>query len=232
MDRQPDAGAGTLDVRALRHTAEHLAERYDGIFTPDMVERCVFESYAALARTARVRTYLAATAGHFANNRLQALARSLDQAEPAVPLVLFVCPSNIGSSQIAAALLEKYAGNAVEARSAGARPGSGLPPLVLQALREAGADPDTAYPKPVTDDLLRAADYVVTIGDEEVSRLYPGKQYLDWNLQDPGDAAPEQVHALVTALDDRVKALWNRIRAEARSSPEQVRTVAGDADLK
>jgi protein-tyrosine-phosphatase len=205
--------AETMDTHVLQRTAAHLAERYAGIFSPETVERYVFESYTTLSRTARIRTHLAALAGHFADDRLRALAQSQGRIDTPVPQVLFVCVHNIGRSQIAAALLAHYAGDGAEVRSAGSLPGSEVHPLVVEALRERGIDLSEAYPKPLTDDVVRAADYVITMGCGDTCPVYPGKHYLDWEIADPSEATPERVHAIVDDIDARVQALWGKIRS-------------------
>jgi arsenate reductase len=202
----------TMDTHVLSRTAAHLAERYAGIFSPETVERYVFESYATLSRTARIRTYLAATAGHFADDRLRALAQSQGKIDKPVAQVLFVCVHNIGRSQIAAALLAHHAGNGVEVRSAGSLPGADVHPLVVEALKERGIDLTGAYPKPLTDDVVRAADYVITMGCGDACPVYPGKRYLDWGIADPSQETLEGVREIVEAIDTRVQALWDQIR--------------------
>jgi len=200
-----------LDTHVLTRTAAHLAERYEGIFSPETVERYVFESYATLSRTARIRTYLAATAGHFADDRLRALAQSQGKIDTPVAQVLFVCVHNIGRSQIAAALLAHYAGEQVEVRSAGSLPGAEVHPLVVEALKERGIDLSGAYPKPLTDDVVRAADYVITMGCGDACPVYPGKRYLDWAVADPAEQTLEGVREIVEAIDARVQALWDQL---------------------
>ncbi|GHD85972.1 MULTISPECIES: low molecular weight phosphatase family protein [Kocuria] len=202
----------TMDTHVLSRTAAHLAERYAGIFSPETVERYVFESYATLSRTARVRTYLAATAGHFADDRLRALAQSQGKIDKPVAQVLFVCVHNIGRSQIAAALLAHHAGNGVEVRSAGSLPGAEVHPLVVEVLAERGIDLTGAFPKPLTDDVVRAADYVITMGCGDACPVSPGKRYLDWGIADPSQETLEGVREIVEAIDTRVQALWDQIR--------------------
>lgn len=202
----------TMDTHVLSRTAAHLAERYAGIFSPETVERYVFESYATLSRTARVRTYLAATAGHFADDRLRALAQSQGKIDKPVAQVLFVCVHNIGRSQIAAALLAHHAGNGVEVRSAGSLPGAEVHPMVVEVLAERGIDLTGAFPKPLTDDVVRAADYVITMGCGDACPVSPGKRYLDWGIADPSQETLEGVREIVEAIDTRVQALWDQIR--------------------
>lgn len=126
--------------------------------------------------------------------------------------MLFVCVHNIDRSQIAAALLAHYTGEKAEVRSAGSLPGSEVHPLVVEALKERGIDLAHAYPKPLTDDVVRAADYVITMGCGDACPVYPGKRYLDWGIADPSEHTLEGVRTIADVIDTRVQALWDQIR--------------------
>ena len=147
----------TMHTNVLRRPAEELSAKYSGVFSPATVERYVFESYTTLSRTAKIRTHLVNTSLHFAETRLRALAQAEGKIASPVPQVLFVSVHNMGRSQIAAALLSFYAGDQVEVRSAGSLPASNVHPLVIQILTERGLDISEAYPKPLTEDVVRAA---------------------------------------------------------------------------
>ena len=201
-----------LDTQVLQHTADDLARKYEGIFSPETIERYVFESYTTLSRTARIRDHLAILAERFAADRLRALALAQGKIETTVPQVLFVCVHNVGRSQIASALLAHYAGDRVEVRSAGSLPGSEVHPLVIDALAERHIDLSGAFPKPLTDDVVRAADYVITMGCGAACPIYPGNRYLDWDLADPAEETPERIREIVDQIDDRVRALWTEIQ--------------------
>ena len=186
----------------LHRTAEHLAIHYAGIVNEETVERVVFESYTALARTAKISTHLPSLAGRFARDRLDALAQSKGLIAKSVPEVLFVCVQNSGRSQMAAALLRQLGGQRVHVRSAGSEPGGAILPIVTQVMAEDGLDLSEEFPKPLTDDVVRAADAVITMGCGDACPVYPGKRYLDWELQDPA------------ALDlDGVRRVRDEIRA-------------------
>src|SRR5699024_8039319 len=149
--------APELAVHVLQRTADDLARTYEGMFSAETIERYVFESYTALARTATIKRYLAALARNFASDRLRALALSQGKIQSTVPQVLFVCVHNAGRSQVAAALLKHYAGSDVEVRSAGSLPASEVDPQVAEVLKARGIDMTGAFPKPLTDDVVRAA---------------------------------------------------------------------------
>jgi len=202
-----------LHTKILTRITEGLARTYQGTFSAETIERYVFESYISLARTAKIRTHLPILAERFAKDRLRALALAEGKIEKTVPQVLFVCVHNAGRSQIASALLSHYAGKSVEVRPAGSLPASEVHPVVLDVLAERGIDLAGAFPKPLTDDVVRAADYVITMGCGDVRPIYPGKHYLDWELTDPTDETPEKVREIIAEIDDRVSGLWETIQS-------------------
>lgn len=214
---EPTESAQPLDTHVLARTAEHLAERYAGVFSSDLVERMVFESYAALSRTARVRTHLAGLAGHFAADRLAALAHARNAGagpqQAAVPQVLFLGEHDTGRAQVAAALLADHAGETITVRSAGLLPGAALEPLVVAALAERGIGTEDLYPKPVTDDVVAGADWVITFGTLHGIPVPAGATHQDWDVEDVLEADPDMVHAVVEELEARVQALYEQIRA-------------------
>ncbi len=203
---------GLTDVdHVLGRIADQLTARYPTLGA-DLVTQTVRESYAALARGAGVRSHLVATAERFARQRLDDLLRArLPAGTPTVPQVLFVCVANAGRSQLAAALLRHYAGDAVTVRSAGSAPADDVHEAVRAILADLtdgadGAD-GPAYPKPLTDDAVRAADVVITMGCGDTCPVLPGKRYEDWIVGDPALASPDGVRAIRDELDTRVRAL-------------------------
>ena len=124
-----------------------------------------------------------------------------------VPEVLFVCIHNAGRSQMAAALLDHHAQGRVRVRSGGSAPGDSINPAVAAAMAEIGLDLSKEFPKPVTDEAVRAADVVVTMGCGDVCPIYPGKRYEDWELNDPKGKSVEQVRQIRDEIDQRVQAL-------------------------
>jgi arsenate reductase (thioredoxin) len=123
------------------------------------------------------------------------------------PVVLFLCIHNSGRSLAAKVLLEQYAQGRVEVRSAGSEPADQLNPSVVAVLEERGLDPSREFPKPLTDDDALAADVVVTMGCGDTCPFYPGKRYLDWELQDPAGLPVEQVRSIIDDIDHRVQEL-------------------------
>jgi protein-tyrosine-phosphatase len=124
-----------------------------------------------------------------------------------VPEVLFVCVHNAGRSQMAAALLDKHAAGRVTVRSAGSQPADTLNPAVVAALAEVGLDVSKEFPKPLTDEAVRQADVVITMGCGDACPFYPGKRYLDWELDDPAGQPIETVRRIRDEIDGRVRDL-------------------------
>jgi arsenate reductase (thioredoxin) len=124
-----------------------------------------------------------------------------------VPEVLFVCVHNAGRSQMAAALLDHHANGQVRVRSAGSAPADEVNPAVIQVMAEMGLDLSHEFPKPLTDDLARAADVVITMGCGDACPFYPGKRYEDWQLDDPAGKFADDVRLIRDEIDRRVQAL-------------------------
>jgi arsenate reductase (thioredoxin) len=129
------------------------------------------------------------------------------------PEVLFVCVRNAGRSQMAAALLDARAGGRVLVRSAGSDPGERINPTVVEALSEVGIDVSREFPKPLSDDAVRAADVVVTMGCGDACPLYPGKRYEDWTIEDPEGQSLEDVRRIRDEIDARAQALLAELTA-------------------
>jgi arsenate reductase (thioredoxin) len=165
--------------------AADLTQVFHGIFSPETVEHVVDESFAALTTGARLTGFLPLVAERFARDRLRAAAQVKGSIVKDVPEVLFVCVHNAGRSQMAAALLDHLAEGRVHVRSAGTTPTHQINPLVVQALAELGLDVTREFPKPLTDDVVRAADVVVSMGCGDACPVHPGKRYFDWTLDDP-----------------------------------------------
>jgi arsenate reductase (thioredoxin) len=130
-----------------------------------------------------------------------------------VPEVLFVCVHNAGRSQMAAGLLSKRGGGRVHVRSAGSTPASQLNPRVVEAMTEIGIDISREFPKPLTDDYVRAADVVITMGCGDACPIYPGKRYEDWELDDPAGKDLETVRRIRDEIDARVRTLIHQLTA-------------------
>ncbi|MCK9795239.1 metalloregulator ArsR/SmtB family transcription factor [Isoptericola sp. 4D.3] len=194
--------------KALDRLAADLAATHPDL-AREVVLRTVRESYTALARSAKVSAHLLTLTDRFARQRLADLtreaARNADAGTATAPQVLFVCVANAGRSQLAAALVRHYAGDRVVVRSAGSTPAADVHPAVRPELAALGTD--EPFPKPLTDDAVRAADVVITMGCGDVCPVLPGKRYEDWLVGDPALASPAGVAAIRDELDTRVRAL-------------------------
>ncbi|MFS0699951.1 metalloregulator ArsR/SmtB family transcription factor [Cellulomonas sp. 179-A 4D5 NHS] len=203
----PDRPTGEhADVDAeLTALAEDLAEQLPDAGAGEVLHT-VRETYTALVRHSGAGAAQLARVRRFAEQRLTDVARATTTG-PRPPQVLFVCVANAGRSQLAAALVRHYAGDAVVARSAGSAPAAAVHATVSPLLRELGVDPAEVFPKPLTDDAVRAADVVVTMGCGDTCPVLPGTRYEDWVVGDPGLASAEGAAAIRDAIDTRVRAL-------------------------
>ena len=131
-----------------------------------------------------------------------------------VPEVLFVCIHNAGRSQMAAALLDNRSSGRVRVRSAGSQPAAQLNPAVVEAMAEVGLDISREFPKPLTDDALHAADVVITMGCGDACPFFPGKRYLDWELEDPAGKPLSTVRRIRDEIDGRVGSLLTELLGE------------------
>jgi ArsR family transcriptional regulator len=201
-----DPVSSVVAPSVLRRIADDLGARFAGTFSAETVDRYVRESYELLARRAHITRYLPSLTGRFAADRLQALA-SVDGPAGPVPDVLFVCVQNAGRSQLASAILRSLAGNRVRVFTAGSDPAAAVNPAVVAVLDEIGVPLDGEFPKPLTDEVVRAADYVITMGCGDACPVYPGRIYLDWDLADPVGLPLDGVRAIRDDIDRRVRAL-------------------------
>jgi arsenate reductase (thioredoxin) len=127
------------------------------------------------------------------------------------PEVLFVCVQNAGRSQIAAALLDHHADGRVLVRSAGSQPADEIHPPVVEVMEEIGLDLTRDFPKPLTDDAVRASDVVITMGCGDACPVFPGKRYLDWELRDPSGEPIDVVREIRDEIDRRIRDLLDEL---------------------
>ncbi|GHD49032.1 arsenate-mycothiol transferase ArsC [Mycetocola manganoxydans] len=207
----------TYPEEHLRRLAVDLSDKFAGVFNQETVERYVLESYTALLRTATVKAHLATNTVHFATDRLTALAQAKGAFDHSVPEVLFVCEQNAGRSQMAAVLTQALSGGAVHVRSAGSAPARELSSTVVAAMAEIGLDLDEAFPKPLTDDVVQAADVVITMGCGDACPIYPGKRYQDWELIDPAGQPIE----VVREIRDQIKSNVEGMLASLAVTPKE-----------
>ena len=191
---------------------EGLVDEFRGVFSRQTIERFVFESLERLP-AARFGDFIPVLVHRFARERLRALGQAEGTIAKDVPEVLFVCVQNSGRSQMAAALLHQRAAGLVHVRSAGSDPAEQINPKVIEAMTEIGVDLSQEFPKPLTDEVVRAADVVVTMGCGDACPIYPGKRYEDWEIGDPAEATLAEVRDIRDEIDARVQQLLAEVSA-------------------
>jgi arsenate reductase (thioredoxin) len=201
----------------LAGMGERLYGDFDGCLSIETINRFLSESAQQFA-DAPIRDYIPVMVERFARERLRALAQTEGHIVKEVPEVLFVCVHNAGRSQMAAALLDHHANGRVRVRSAGSAPASEINAAVAEAMTEIGLDITQEFPKPLTDEVVRAADVVITMGCGDACPLYPGKRYLDWQLDDPAGKSVADVRPIRDEIDRRVQDLLSELLVQSRSS--------------
>src|SRR6266516_1670799 len=201
--------AQAIDPVTQRHidqAADRLAEEFAGIFSQETIARYLAESTDLLGE-ARINVFVPVLAHRFARERLKALAQAEGMLVKEQPEVLFVCVHNAGRSQMAAGLVKLRSAGRIHVRSAGSTPAKEINPAVLDAMQELGVDMSEEFPKPLTDEVVRAADVVITMGCGDACPIYPGKRYEDWELEDPEGKDLETVRRIRDEIDGRVQKL-------------------------
>ena len=161
--------------------------------------------------SAKVAAFLPLFTEKFTRERLRALARLESHAPAAAPSVLFLCVHNAGRSQMAAGWLRDLAGDRVVVFSGGSEPASQINPAAIEAMAEVDIDIRDEFPKPWTEEVVRAADVVITMGCGDACPLYPGKRYEDWELDDPAGQDLAAVRPIRDEIRGRVEALMSSL---------------------
>ncbi|MBM0123541.1 arsenate reductase ArsC [Pimelobacter simplex] len=207
----------TLDQQvALRSAATRLAEELSGVFNLETIERFLHDSYDELAGRATMVNFLPLLAERFARQQLHAVARTEGRGVDGRPVVLFLCVQNAGRSQMALGFLERHAAGRAVAWSGGSLPGDRVDPAAISAMAERGIDIAREYPKPWTDEIVRAADVVVTMGCGDACPYFPGKRYEDWAVDDPAGLDADGVRAVRDDIERRVLGLLDDLGLGAR----------------
>lgn len=192
---------------ALRTVATRLEQRFDGTFGVETIERFLYSSYDQFAGRASVSNFLPLLAERFALQRLNALARVEGRISDGKPTVLFLCTHNAGRSQMALGFFTHLAGERAVAWSGGSEPGIEINPAAIAAMNEVGIDITGEYPKPWTDEIVQAADVVVTMGCGDACPIFPGKRYENWELTDPAGQSTDAVRPIRDEIEQRVRGL-------------------------
>lgn len=198
----------SIDTRhALRTAASRLADEFAGIYGRETIERFLYSSYDQLAPNATVTRFVPLFGERFARQRLRALAKVEGLHHDGKPTVLFLCTHNAGRSQMAMGFFAHLAGDAAVAWSGGSEPGNEVNPAAVAAMAERGIDISGEYPKPWTDEIVQAADVVITMGCGDACPLFPGRRYEEWLLDDPAGMGVESVRPIRDDIERRVRHL-------------------------
>jgi protein-tyrosine-phosphatase len=193
--------------QALGAAATRLQRDFDGTFGVETIDRFLHSSYDEFAGRATVANFLPLIAERFARQRLRALSKVEGKALSGIPTVLFLCVHNAGRSQMALGFFTHLAGDNAVAWSGGSEPGSEINPMAVRAMAERGIDITQEFPKPWTEEILQAADVVITMGCGDACPIYPGKRYLDWDLDDPSGQDLDSVRVIRDDVERRVRGL-------------------------
>ncbi len=212
-----ESAAVDLD-RVVADLSTRFGERIGAGAIRDVVD----DSYHRLARGGSAR--LASRTFSFAVSRLEAMARSSTASgQGTAPSVLFVCVQNAGRSQLAAGILRHLAGDAVTVRTAGSAPTAEVRSTIVTALDEIGVAIGDEFPKPLTDEAVRAADVVITMGCGDACPVYPGRHYLDWDVEDPVGKPLTAVRSIRDDIEHRVRELLTDLLETATAADDDAR---------
>ena len=202
---------------ALKSAATRLAEEFRGVYGPETIERFLVSSFDQFADRAAVVKFLPLLAERWARQRLHALAKVEGRAHQGTPTVLFLCTHNAGRSQMALGFFNHHAADAGIAWSGGSEPGVEVNPAAIAAMAERGIDITDEFPKPWTDEVVRAADVVVSMGCGDACPIFPGKRYEDWDVADPAGLDLTDVRAIRDEVERRVLALLAELDTPAHT---------------
>jgi arsenate reductase len=192
---------------ALKTAAARLQGEFAEMFGVETIERFLHASYDQFAGRATVANFLPLLAERFARQRLRALAKVEGKALDGKPIVLFLCTHNAGRSQMAMGFFTHLAGDAAVAWSGGSEPGDQVNSAAIEAMAERGIDIAGEYPKPWTDEIVAAADVVITMGCGDACPVFPGRRYQEWVLEDPAGLGVDAVRPIRDDIERRVRQL-------------------------
>ena len=201
----------------LRHSASALERRWKGQLNVETIERFIAESLEVILPNAKIRTFVPVLVERFTNDRLRAFVRLDSNATDLNPSVLFLCVHNAGRSQMAAGWMRHLAGDRIDVFSGGSEPASELNQAAVSAMAEKGIDISKELPQPWADEIVRAADVIVTMGCGDACPVYPGKRYVDWELDDPAGRPLEEVRPIRDDIGLRVRGLLSELGVETAS---------------
>lgn len=200
---------------ALTTAATRLERDFADTFSVETIERFLHSSYDQFAGRATVPNFLPLLAERFARQRLHALARAEGKIADGIPTALFLCTHNAGRSQMALGFFNHLAGSGAVAWSGGSEPGNEINPAAVAAMAEVGIDITGEFPKPWTDEIVQAADVVVTMGCGDACPIFPGKRYENWELPDPAGQGLDAVRPIRDEIEGRVRRLLEQLNVAA-----------------
>jgi protein-tyrosine-phosphatase len=199
---------------ALRQSATALQRRWSGQMNVETIERFMAESLDIILPRARLRTWVPVLVERLTNDRLRALVRMESDRTDLAPSVLFLCVHNAGRSQMAAGWMRRLAGDRVDVFSGGSEPAGETNQAAVASMAEVGINIGDQLPQPWADEVVRAADVIVTMGCGDACPVYPGKRYLDWELDDPAGKPLEEVRPIRDEIERRVRGLLAELGIE------------------
>lgn len=197
----------TAEQLQVREAAERLQRRFVGRLNTETIERFMNDSLDALVQRATNSTWVPLLAERFARDRLRALIRLESDATSLNPSVLFLCVHNAGRSQMAAGWMRHLGGDGVDVFSGGSEPAASVNEAAVAAMAEKGIDISAEIPQPWADEIVRAADVVVTMGCGDACPFFPGKRYVDWEIEDPSGRTVDEVRPIRDDIEQRVRNL-------------------------
>lgn len=200
------------ELRHLKQGADRLRRRFEGQLNAETIERFLHESLDTLLERARMTEWVPLLAERFAADRIRATIR-LEGSETSLnPSILFLCVHNAGRSQMAAGFARTLSAGGVDVFSGGSEPADQINQTAVAAMAEVGIDISEEVPLPWSDEVVRAADVVVTMGCGDACPIIPGKRYIDWEVEDPAGKPIEEVRSIRDDLEARVRALLAELK--------------------
>ena len=206
----------TAERLQARQASERLQRRFAGQLNRQTVERFLNDSLDSLVKRASTSTWVPLLAERLAGDRLRALIRLDADAGTLRPSVLFLCVHNAGRSQMAAGWMRHLSGDGVDVFSGGSEPAESVNQAVVAAMAEVGIDVGSEIPQPWADEIVRAADTVVTMGCGDACPVFPGKRYVDWEIEDPSGKSLDEVRPIRDDIEQRVRDLMAELEIPAR----------------
>ncbi len=201
----------------LHEAAERLRREFDGSLNTETIERFMNDSIDVLLKRASTTMWVPLLAERFTKDRLRSMVRLESDSTALNPSVLFLCVHNAGRSQMAAGWARHLSDGAVDVFSGGSEPADSVNQVAVEAMAEVGVDIGDEIPQPWADEIVRAADVVVTMGCGDACPIFPGKRYVDWELDDPAGKPIEEVRVIRDGLRGRVEGLLAELGVKTAS---------------